>query len=307
MDRNVVIAVALIALFFAFIWVKESFEEKSIGGERGEHGCLGPAGYSWDEAVGACTRSWEIVDESQRKAASIAADYVGRADGLSVVRIDVLRCPGCFKVYLTEGTKTLRVDLINWEPSLDVGVDSFDECEAAGYPVMESYPRQCRTDDGTAFTEEITEETEAMNQNLCEKAGGNWNTCSNKCRLDSQGKTGVFCTMQCEQLCECGGITGYGCPDGYECKTPGLPDALGYCRPYYKADAMSVGEALTIAGKSDCVKEGALKGEQAYNPSSRTWWIDLDVDKPGCAPACVVSEESGTAVVNWRCTGAIPP
>ncbi len=34
------------------------------------------------------------------------------------------------------------------------GIDSFEECEAAGYPVMESHPRQCRAD-GQIFTEEL--------------------------------------------------------------------------------------------------------------------------------------------------------
>jgi len=32
---------------------------------------------------------------------------------------------------------------------------SFEECAAAGYPVMESYPRQCNTPDGKHFVEEI--------------------------------------------------------------------------------------------------------------------------------------------------------
>lgn len=31
---------------------------------------------------------------------------------------------------------------------------SFEECAKAGYPIMESYPRQCRAD-GTTFVEEI--------------------------------------------------------------------------------------------------------------------------------------------------------
>jgi hypothetical protein len=33
---------------------------------------------------------------------------------------------------------------------------SFEDCSKAGYPVMESYPRQCRTPDGRIFAEEIT-------------------------------------------------------------------------------------------------------------------------------------------------------
>lgn len=32
---------------------------------------------------------------------------------------------------------------------------SFEDCASAGYPVMESYPRQCRTPDGRTFAEEI--------------------------------------------------------------------------------------------------------------------------------------------------------
>jgi len=35
-------------------------------------------------------------------------------------------------------------------------VNSFDECEAAGYPVMESYPERCRTPDGRTFVRRIT-------------------------------------------------------------------------------------------------------------------------------------------------------
>jgi len=32
---------------------------------------------------------------------------------------------------------------------------SFADCAAAGYPVMESYPRQCRTPDGRTYAEEL--------------------------------------------------------------------------------------------------------------------------------------------------------
>lgn len=37
-------------------------------------------------------------------------------------------------------------------------ISSFEECVAAGYPVMESYPRQCRAEE-TTFTEKISEST----------------------------------------------------------------------------------------------------------------------------------------------------
>ena len=36
-----------------------------------------------------------------------------------------------------------------------VSVNNFEECIAKGYPVLESYPRQCRTPDGKIFVEDI--------------------------------------------------------------------------------------------------------------------------------------------------------
>ena len=39
-------------------------------------------------------------------------------------------------------------------PNQGFGIASFEECVAAGYPVMESNPRQCRTPDGTVFIED---------------------------------------------------------------------------------------------------------------------------------------------------------
>ena len=35
-------------------------------------------------------------------------------------------------------------------------VTNFTECAAAGYPVMESYPRQCQGPDGRSFVEDVT-------------------------------------------------------------------------------------------------------------------------------------------------------
>ncbi len=39
---------------------------------------------------------------------------------------------------------------------------SFAECAAAGFPVMESYPRQCNTDHGEHFVEDIGNELEKV-------------------------------------------------------------------------------------------------------------------------------------------------
>lgn len=69
-------------------------------------------------------------------------------------------------------------------------INSFEECVAAGYPIMTSYPGQCRVPGGKSFTENIGNELEFSDEILMEtprpnqkissplkvkgKARGNW-------------------------------------------------------------------------------------------------------------------------------------
>ena len=48
-------------------------------------------------------------------------------------------------------------------------VSNFEECANAGYQVMESYPRRCKTPDGKVFTEEAEEEEEADEEDVDEE------------------------------------------------------------------------------------------------------------------------------------------
>jgi hypothetical protein len=106
-------------------------------------------------------------------------------------------------------------------------IRNFEECVAAGYPVMESYPRQCSVPGGSTFVEQVPP---ALTAESCQAARGHWNEGGSRCMLDNTGKTGVACPALCEALCECGGIAGFGCPEGYTCRMPaGIADALGYC------------------------------------------------------------------------------
>jgi len=45
---------------------------------------------------------------------------------------------------------------------LDCVIQNFEDCVEAGNVVMESYPRQCKTEDGRIFTEDIGNELEKM-------------------------------------------------------------------------------------------------------------------------------------------------
>ena len=69
---------------------------------------------------------------------------------------------------------------------------------------------------------------------------------------------------------------------------------------------MTLTEAKEIALVSECVEEGILTDNSFCNDSTNTWWIDLDIDRPGCAPACVINVSTKKAEINWRCTGLIP-
>jgi len=71
--------------------------------------------------------------------------------------------------------------------------------------------------------------------------------------------------------------------------------------------AMSLKEAQSIALTSQCSEKGTVNSEGTYNSNSKTWWFDLatkdEFKQEGCNPACVVSEETKTAEINWRCMG----
>lgn len=43
-----------------------------------------------------------------------------------------------------------------------ISILSFEDCALAGYPIMESYPRQCKTPEGLTFAEELPLETDVI-------------------------------------------------------------------------------------------------------------------------------------------------
>jgi len=80
------------------------------------------------------------------------------------------------------------------------------------------------------------------------------------------------------------------------------------CEASVKTSRLSQAQARAIAEKI-CIKAGETLKPGSYNENSKTWWFDANLlsIKQGCNPACVVSEETKTAEINWRCTGLIMP
>jgi hypothetical protein len=88
-----------------------------IGGQRDKHGCLAPAGYSWNEEIGVCIREWEIGGDEAERAIEISVRYLEWRGNTTVIEVSQVRCPGCFVVKLennsTQDRKTVNID--NWQ------------------------------------------------------------------------------------------------------------------------------------------------------------------------------------------------
>jgi hypothetical protein len=59
-----------------------------IGGDKDEHGCLGPAGYSWCEVKNKCLRVWEEPCEN-----TPINSGPGDKDGFVACTMDAMVCP----------------------------------------------------------------------------------------------------------------------------------------------------------------------------------------------------------------------
>ncbi|HEY4522530.1 MAG TPA: hypothetical protein VJH91_02765 [Candidatus Paceibacterota bacterium] len=81
-----------------------------------------------------------------------------------------------------------------------LSVNSFEECALAGYPIMESYPEQCRTPDGRTFenpTQRIPP-PEGMYFNGCAVAG-----CSSELCVSAEEANDIAttCEFRAEYAC----------------------------------------------------------------------------------------------------------
>jgi putative hemolysin len=79
--------------------------------------------------------------------------------------------------------------------NIDTAITDFDSCTAAGYPVLESYPPQCKTPDGRSFVQEVSEISNPASE-YCIENGGRL-----EIRKDLQGEAG-FCIFENGNECE---------------------------------------------------------------------------------------------------------
>jgi hypothetical protein len=101
-------------------------------------------------------------------------------------------------------------------------------------------------------------------------------------------------------------LSGCGSTAAESTETP-TETEVEYCSDKNTGAKLSYQEAVEIAQNSECLEQGQLKETRVCNEGTGTWWIDLDIDKPGCMPACVINLSDRAAEINWRCTGVLPP
>ena len=77
-----------------------------------------------------------------------------------------------------------------------------------------------------------------------------------------------------------------------------------FCQKKGTETKLSLSEAKEIAFLSECGDR--LEDTYICNEITGTWWINLDIEKEGCNPACVINVETKMAEINWRCTGLLP-
>jgi hypothetical protein len=146
---------------------------------------------------------------------------------------------------------------------------NFIECEnAPGNMIEDSYPRKCRASNG---------EGEVFVEFIC-NAGDKSMSLDEAIVIAKRSECGNDLKLNCV------------CPAGYV-------QEGATCNPRCYYDTPK------------CLSSLSPVCEETYfcNNNTGTLWIDMNITKEGCSPACVVNLADKSAEINWRCTGLITP
>lgn len=112
---------------------------------------------------------------------------------------------------------------------------------------------------------------------------------------------GIACVDKCGDN-ECGTMV---------CMSEGCPCSENYRTCPSDCHEARFEDLADFAKDSECIEKGELTENYAFNPETRTWWINMkmnpEFEKEGCSPACVIYEDEDKVELNWRCTGLVVP
>ena len=86
----ILVTLAIVLCVANYFW-KQNENQKPIGGDKDEHGCLVGAGYSWCPSTEKCQRMWEEYCEEYKEQYSVSADssVTGNSISSSIIPIEV--------------------------------------------------------------------------------------------------------------------------------------------------------------------------------------------------------------------------
>lgn len=116
--KRIIYLVSILCVFVLSILVLFGCNSNNnlIGGQKDTHGCLGPAGYSYNETANSCIRPFEI-DADARKAAGIVVGYIGYVDGLTIIEVVKGGCDGCYTITFDKNNERMKASVGNWKVS----------------------------------------------------------------------------------------------------------------------------------------------------------------------------------------------
>jgi len=267
-----------------------------IGGEKDAHGCLVAAGYSWCDAKQKCLRPFEEACTIAEDACQVNEDCIPKPSD----------CHPLSCINKQYATKYVKPDI----------------CTMMFLPTAAYNPEDCACVNETCIDKNLNKTSEKPiggdkdTHGCLIGAGYSWNetvtACVREWELNATQKEfariaiaplsyPVTIISVEEQTSNGSFIVQVQRNDNNQLVEIAVEKSL--------VSNFTISEALKVAEGSECTDKGILGTTGFYNTNSRTWWLDLTM-KPAyqqntCNPACVVSEDTRSAAINWRCTGLI--
>lgn len=102
--KSILVILLILVVGWLLVSRYNSSEDKLIGGDRSNEGCLVSAGYVFSDTIGACAREWEMTPDIM-EASRLAVQYVGPGYALTVVSFNSYEEVGAYDIMLERGNE----------------------------------------------------------------------------------------------------------------------------------------------------------------------------------------------------------
>ena len=114
MNKSVIVLIILAGIFLVVLFLNNKISQPiSIFEGKDSHGCLTSTGYTYDDSIGACVRSWEMKEEKKKEAAQIAVKLLNYPPELVILSVDKNEGSNSFTVHLKKGEQKIAIAINN--------------------------------------------------------------------------------------------------------------------------------------------------------------------------------------------------